>query len=58
MASWKMDLLCKHGPIPYLRAKVNENDLLRRPVPYECEITPRFPEAASLLTHELELYSL
>ncbi len=26
-----------------------------RPVPYECEIMPRFPEALSLLSQEREL---
>jgi hypothetical protein len=30
----------------------------RRPVPYECDITPRFPEAAALLAQELELRGL
>lgn len=38
--------------------KTDEKTLLRRPVPYECDITPRFPEAAALLGHELELRGL
>jgi hypothetical protein len=33
-------------------------DLRRRPVPYECDITPRFPEAQGLLAQELELRGL
>ncbi|KAI9443308.1 cytochrome P450 [Lactarius indigo] len=33
-----------------------EDGLVVRPVPYECEITPRFPEAPSLLTNEIELH--
>ncbi|KAH9953974.1 cytochrome P450 [Russula dissimulans] len=35
-----------------------EDGLLVRPVPYECDITPRFPEASVLLAQELELRSL
>ncbi|KAH9002681.1 cytochrome P450 [Lactarius hatsudake] len=30
--------------------------LVVRPVPYECDITPRFPEAPSLLANEIELH--
>ncbi len=30
--------------------------LTSQPVPYECDITPRFPEAPSLLAHEIELH--
>ncbi|KAF8271997.1 cytochrome P450 [Lactarius quietus] len=33
-----------------------EDGLVVRPVPYECDITPRFPEAHSLLSHEIELH--
>ncbi|KAN0125466.1 Cytochrome P450 [Lactarius tabidus] len=33
-----------------------EDGLVVRPIPYECDITPRFPEAASLLAHEIELH--
>ncbi len=29
---------------------------ISRPVPYECEITSRFPEAPTLLADEMELY--
>jgi hypothetical protein len=29
--------------------------LHRRPVPFECEISPRFPEARALLAQEREL---
>jgi hypothetical protein len=39
-------------------AKLTRRPFLRRPVPYECDITPRFPEAATLLGHELELRGL
>ncbi|KAI0279216.1 cytochrome P450 [Russula aff. rugulosa BPL654] len=35
-----------------------EDGLVVRPVPYECDITPRFPEASALLGHELELRGL
>ena len=38
--------------------KTDAKTLRRRPVPYECDITPRFPEAAALLGHELELRGL
>jgi hypothetical protein len=41
----------------YLFAKLMR-DLHRRPVPYECDITPRFPEASGLLAQELELRGL
>jgi hypothetical protein len=44
-----------------MTAPISETDqkiLLRRPVPYECDITPRFPEASALLGHELELRGL
>ncbi|KAI9465400.1 cytochrome P450 [Lactarius psammicola] len=33
-----------------------EDGLVVRPVPYECDIAPRFPEAPSLLAHEIELH--
>ena len=39
-------------------SETDERTLIRRPVPYECDITPRFPEAAALLGHELELRGL
>jgi hypothetical protein len=39
-------------------AKLTRRPSLRRPVPYECDITPRFTEAAALLGHELELRGL
>ncbi|KAH9065324.1 cytochrome P450 [Lactarius vividus] len=32
-----------------------EDGLVVRPVPYECETTPRFPEAPSFLANEIEL---
>ncbi|KAH9002683.1 cytochrome P450 [Lactarius hatsudake] len=32
-----------------------EGGLVVRPVPYECDITPRFPEAPSLIANEIEL---
>ncbi|KAF8492384.1 cytochrome P450, partial [Russula emetica] len=32
-----------------------EDGLVVRPAPYECDITPRFPEAVALLGNELEL---
>jgi len=35
-----------------------DETFLRRPVPYECDITPRFPEASGLLAQELELRGL
>ncbi|KAH9042035.1 cytochrome P450 [Lactarius pseudohatsudake] len=33
-----------------------EDGLVVRPVPYECDTTPRFPEAPSLLANEIELH--
>ncbi|KAI9443652.1 cytochrome P450 [Lactarius indigo] len=33
-----------------------ETSLVIHPVPYECDITPRFPEAPSLLAQEMELH--
>lgn len=33
-----------------------EDGLVVRPIPYECDITPRFQEAPSLLAHEIELH--
>lgn len=35
-----------------------DEGLVVRPVPFECEITPRFPEALSLLSQERELRGL
>jgi hypothetical protein len=43
----------------YVRVDANfEGYFRRRPVPFECEITPRFPEASSLLAQERELRGL
>ncbi|KAH9964980.1 hypothetical protein BC827DRAFT_1153899 [Russula dissimulans] len=53
----QMAELCQDCPTQ--RKKVDgfvEDGLLVRPVPYECDITPRFPEASVLLAQELELH--
>jgi hypothetical protein len=39
-------------------SETDEKTFLRRPVPYECDIIPRFPDAGTLLAHEIELRGL
>ena len=57
MASWKMVLLCKCGSLR--NPEICENNkitFVSGPVPFECDMTPRFPEAPSLLANEIELH--
>jgi len=35
-----------------------DHGLIVSPVPFECEIVPRFPEASALLAQERELWGL
>ena len=56
-----MDGFVDHGVVVSVDSsthpQVNSNlsGFYRRPVPFECEITPRFPEAPALLVQEREL---
>ncbi|KAA1470672.1 cytochrome P450 [Dentipellis sp. KUC8613] len=44
-------------PLPFDLNGFVDHGLVVRPVPFECKITPRFPEAVSLLQQEKELIS-
>ena len=56
MASWKMVLPCKCDSIrvPEI-SQDNRITFISGPVPFECDMIPRFPEAPSLLANEIEL---
>jgi hypothetical protein len=51
-------LLCEKTSSHALDVNANPGNNFRRPVPFECEISARFPEAPGLLAQERELRGL